>query len=102
LVIFALDNLSAEGDAKADPPSLTCVTITPELGIVSSDSSRIRPSGFSSWSVSVLVVVAGVDDMKSEVEDGGVVVVVAVLSMEKEACADCLTHEEEEADGTNA
>jgi len=101
LVIFALDNLSAEGDAKADPPSLTCVTITPELGIVSSDSSRIRPSGFSSWSVSVLVVVAGVDDMKSEVEDG-VVVVVAVLSMEKEACADCLTHEEEEADGTNA
>jgi len=99
LVIFALDNLSAEGEAKADPPSLTCVTITPELGIVESDSSRIRPSGFSSWSVSVLVVVAGVDDMKSEVEDG----IVAVLIMEKEACADCLTHEEEEeANGTNA
>ena len=43
--------------------------ITPELGFVSSASSRIRPSGFSSWRESVLVVVVGVgDDMRRVVD----------------------------------
>lgn len=42
--------------------------ITPELGFVSSASSRIRPSGFSSWSESVLVVVEEGDDMRRVVD----------------------------------
>jgi len=57
----------------ADPPSFTCVTITPLL-LASEASSRIRPSGFSSWIDSILFVViaadsVSADDMKIEVED---------------------------------
>ena len=43
--------------------------ITPELGFVSSASSRIRPSGFSSWRDSVFVEVVGVDDDMRRVVD---------------------------------
>ena len=42
--------------------------ITPELGFVSSASSRIRPSGFSSWRDSVFVVVEEGDDMRRVVD----------------------------------
>ena len=46
--------------------------ITPELGFVSSASSRMRPSGFSSWSESVLVVVEEGDDMRRVVDAAAV------------------------------
>jgi len=63
-------------DRRALSPPLApliCVMITPELLglLVSSASSRMRPSGFSSWRESVLLVlvVGDDDDMRSVVDE---------------------------------
>lgn len=68
LITFDVGNSAEFGELYADPPSFTCVTMTPPPVVDeewSSASSRISPSGFSSCSERI-VEGDGDDDMKRD------------------------------------